>query len=93
MELWIRSQDKDIILKVKSIIIDDNNNDIYTQDYIGENLVTYTLGRYETKERALEVLDEIHQRLIDIQCLEIIKETTDGMKKRGVDCVYTMPQE
>ena len=93
MELWIRNQDKTTLIKVNKICFErniDNEPTIYGY----ENYDNYErLGVYNTKERALEVLDEIHQRLIDIQCLEIIKETTAGMKKRGVDCVYIMPQE
>ena len=65
MELWIRSQDKDILVKVDSLLIDDNNNDIYTQCWVGVNLETYTLGKYKTKERALEILDEIQQLIVE----------------------------
>ena len=63
MDLWIRSQDKDMLLKTESLLIDDNNNDIYTQDFISDNLVTYTLGKYKTRERAIEVLDEIQNKI------------------------------
>ena len=72
MELWIRSQDKEDLIKVDNIglaykgkyafvdndVIDDKfyicqfTNDFYIK-----------LGSYPTKERALEVLDEI-QKLI-----------------------------
>ena len=67
MELWVRSQEKDILLKVKSLLIDDDNYDIYTQDYVGQNLCTYTLGTYKSKERALEVLDEIQNTIIGFE--------------------------
>lgn len=83
MELWIRSQDKDMLLKVRSLLIDDDNYDIYTQDYVGNNLVTYTLGRFKTKERVLEVLDEIQRLIEDLQYMsyEISdKEVEDVMK-------------
>ncbi len=67
MKLWIRSQDKDILVKVDSLLIDDNNNDIYTQCWVGVNLETYTLGKYKSKERALEVLDEIQEKILKIE--------------------------
>ena len=82
MELWIRSQDKDILVKVDSLLIDDNNNDIYTQCWVGVNLETYTLGKYKSKERALEVLDEIQHRLITL---------SDSMNRQLY--VYEMPKE
>ena len=56
MELWIRSQDREILVKVSQIYIDDyNGTEIRSKDFI--------LGQYKTKERALEVLDEI-QRIL-----------------------------
>lgn len=60
MELWIRSQDKTILQKVDNLLISDGDNaegtfNIYTNSLPVQNV----LGRYKTKERALEVLDEI----------------------------------
>ena len=61
MDLWIRSQDKRILQKVDNIFLDANyeNKRIcnYADDYKTE------LGTYKTKERALEVLDEIQDLL------------------------------
>lgn len=61
MELWIRSQDKRILQKTDNIYLDANygNKRIcnYVDDYKTE------LGTYKTKERALEVLDEIQDLL------------------------------
>lgn len=62
MELWIRSQDKDGLYEVDEVYIDERdygNNDITY--YIKTNGVL--LGRYSSKERAIEVLDEI-QRIL-----------------------------
>jgi hypothetical protein len=58
MELWIRSQDKTFLKKVNTIGI------VEGQDFcfISENITT-DLGKYKTKERALEVLDEIQNIL------------------------------
>ena len=62
MELWIRIQDKTILQKVDNLIISNGNNaegtfSIYTNSLPSKNI----LGRYKTKERALEVLDEIQE--------------------------------
>ncbi len=59
MELWIRNQDKTLLSKVDRIVLEDFDNckpKIYSNnDFLGE---------YETKERALEILDEIQNGLL-----------------------------
>lgn len=64
MELWIRHQNKTILQKVDNLLISNGNNAegtfaIYTNSLPAKNI----LGRYKTKERALEVLDEIEKIL------------------------------
>ena len=58
MELWIRSQDRIFLRKVNTIGIVEGR-DFWSID---ENL-TVSFGKYKTKERALEVLDEIQKLL------------------------------
>ena len=58
MELWIRSQDRITLCKCNNIYIDDE----WVSPYYIKN-GTLTLGKYSTKERALEVLDEIQKIL------------------------------
>ena len=58
MELWIRSQDRTFLRKVNTIGIVEGR-DFWSID---ENL-TISFGKYKTKERALEVLDEIQNIL------------------------------
>lgn len=55
MELWIRSQDRECLMKVDRVDYSLSNIEhrIYVNGY--ETLV----GNYATEERALEVLDEI----------------------------------
>lgn len=60
MELWIRGQDKTKITKPILIKLDNNKTNIfgyYSDDYYE------VLGKYKTEERALEVLDDIHNVL------------------------------
>ena len=59
MELWIRSQDRIFLRKVNTIGIVEGR-DFWSID---ENL-TVSFGKYKTKERALEVLDEIQAYLM-----------------------------
>lgn len=87
MELWIRSQDKTKLTKITNLTLDSDKNGILQDD---EN-VFELLGKYKTKERALEILDEIHQRLIDLQTLEI-KANCYKTINRDIDCVYQMPK-
>lgn len=68
MNLWIRSQDKMNLVKVRQISLNYQNNKQIIANYIPElyeNSGGYyeLLGTYKTKERALEVLDEIQSLL------------------------------
>ena len=60
MELWIRSQDKELLTKVKHLEVYGSK----TEWWIMAN--DNDLGVYATKERALEVLDEIQSYLVNI---------------------------
>lgn len=57
MELWIRSQDKEVLTEVTDLSIGGFNNNAIIGDH------GCPLGTYKTKERALEVLDEIQELL------------------------------
>jgi hypothetical protein len=104
MELWIRSQDKMKLIRVIDIGIfeEQEGYTIYYDDSI-DNM----LGTYATKERALEVLDEIQklikptfkinyeyddsQPIIDGEWLKSLKAES---KIEELSCyVYEMPKE
>ena len=53
MELWIRSQDQTTLEKIDTIQICQNPDNTW---FFNTGLV---IGKYKSKERALEVLDEI----------------------------------
>ena len=85
MNLWIRSQDKEDLVECKNIGLAylgkygfvDKIGDIERKKfYICEFTDTThtTLGKYETKERALEVLDEIQNTILGIISSEDIEE-------------------
>lgn len=67
MKLWIRSQDKRILQKVDNVYLNANydNRRICTND---SRDYESDLGEYKTEERALEVLDEIEEFLINKNC-------------------------
>lgn len=90
MDLWIRSQDKEILTKInKSLDIEEIRKDVnYLKDYKDNRYLIesedYILGTYQTKERALEVLDEIQ---------ELILKLDKRITHYELDCVYEMPKE
>ena len=61
MELWIRSQDKRILQKVDNVFLNANYENKRISTYDGDNI---ELGTYKTKERAIEVLDEIQNYIL-----------------------------
>lgn len=61
MDLWIRSQNKETLVKCNDISITLCNRIVGYFDKVTEY---ETLGEYETKERAIEVLDEIQLLLM-----------------------------
>lgn len=60
--MWIRSQDKEFLMKVDNInlgfdVDTKKPNKLFT--FVDGVTTSFTLGKYKSKERALEVLDEI----------------------------------
>ena len=76
MDLWIRSQDKTILKCVKDIYCNCNNEILVNRNVLNEDYCDFDLvAKYKTKERALEVLDEIQNLLFTrIMCKA---DTTD----------------
>ena len=80
MELWIRTQDRMNLVKINQVSLNYQNNKQIIANYIPEiyeNSSCYyeLLGTYKTKERALEVLDEIEERIMLINTIHIAKDT------------------
>lgn len=105
MNLWVRSQDKRILQKVDNIFLNANYENKRISTYDGNNT---ELGTYKTKERALEVLDEIQMLLQPIIKYEpIVQEefnpsykykhfvkVDDNMEIKELSTfVYQMPKE
>ena len=68
----MRSQDKRILQKVDNIFLDANYENKRISTYDGDNI---ELGTYKTKERAIEILDEIEERIMLINTINIAKDT------------------
>ena len=93
MDLWIRSQDKTNLIKIEHLAITSNN--VITGMSTNWD---YDLGKYKTKERALEVLDEIQELLVP-KLHHVCDRDLEGneVKVLGLDyiqsIVYEMPEE
>ena len=80
----MRSQDKMNLVKIRQISLNYQNNKQVIANYEPEQYENSScfyelLGTYTTKERALEVLDEIQER-VDF-----------NIKLKVETCVYEMP--
>jgi hypothetical protein len=97
--MWIRSQNKECLVKLDDYIhyfYDDREN----EHGIGSHMVT--LGVYESKERALEVLNAIEDVLIARHMIDIYGNNSalfkgisgDNIKKTfNTTAVYEMPEK
>ena len=100
--MWIRSRDKTILKDITDfrILSSDNNVEQFVNNYLHDNnkaaIVTLEnptnkeftlLGEYATKERAIQVLDEIQNNLSDACSVEY--KGIEGMLHG--EFVYQMP--
>lgn len=91
MNLWIRSQDGEKIICCNDIAIaTDNEYKIYKiVGYFDKNTEYEDLGFYLTKERALEVLDEIDKYKNKLEKAHFL-----GMEESEfVSSTFQMPKE
>lgn len=99
MELWIRSQDKEVLTRVVDIWKDADTNEIWSYS---DRCIKNCLGIYKTKERVIEVLNEIEERIMLINTINIAKDTDSLIacknvlteeKIKGLNYPYQMPEE
>ena len=104
MELWIRTQNKEKLIKAYCIELNQESNLFWLSNNDGK--IYTTIGTYATKERALEVLDEI-QNLLQPKIIYTQKEPIETFElgvyqlKQDVDMkiqeinriIYEMPQD
>lgn len=106
MNLWVRSQDKRILIKVDNVFLNANYDNKRISTYDGDS--DTTLGEYKTKERAIEVLDEIEKLIkpitifqncqVDKSAIEKIKEigycmvNDDARVEQISQAFYQMPE-
>lgn len=81
MELWIRTQKRDNLIKVDWLKMEEIPEGYGYKEYCIYYRNERLLGSYKTKERALEVLDEIQDLMRSIQYSDI------------KTFIYEMPEE
>ena len=94
MNLWIRSQDKHKMLKCELLKYEEYEESFGIRGFTSSD--NWTIGYYNTKERALEVLDEIQQRLINLQLVSLEEKgqaRKDAVINDNLKCVYEMPEK
>ena len=108
MELWIRSQDKEVLLNIKGIQY--QNYKLIENETVEANILigfynyydNEILGEYKTKERALEVLNEIEERIMLINTINLAKDRDSLIacknvlteeKIKGLGYPYQMPEK
>ena len=95
--MWVRTQDKLGLFELKGVKIREHGFENGTKEYLvlnNDNLYNH-LGTYKSKERALEVLDEIQKKINDIKKDFLMA----CMREKGVydviawnNFVYQMPE-
>lgn len=90
----MRSQDKECLLKTNRVDIDTNGRTIMVNGF--ESII----GIYKSKERALEILDEIQRTITRNQSLislmhnfTDLKGNEEGVAQIFKDMIYEMPEE
>lgn len=93
-DLWIRSQDKLVLTKSRNLWI-EKSGQYYA---IFDDINRYYIGIYETKERAIKVLDEIQELMtqpiaflktefIKDTPIEISRDIIKNLERIGVKCI------
>lgn len=98
MELWIRSQDRTTLIRSYEIYIVEHS-DSYV---IRAKRTSHILGAYKTIKRALEVLNEIEERIMLINTINLAKDRDSLIayknalteeKIKGLGYPYQMPKK
>ena len=91
MELWVRSQDKELLMKTQELRYKQKGNvhSLLAYDTSGGYRI---LGVYKSKERAIEILDEI-QNIFSLKIENISYNEADlFLKAKMLNSCYQMPK-
>ncbi len=89
MELWIRSQDKEKLCNIYKVYYESWS---FNEQHHTVRCENHELGEYSTRERCLEIIDEIQLLLENNGSIDDrISQDISGIKNEFI--VYEMPQE
>lgn len=89
MSLWIRSQDEKILANVTRLVV--HGKMIQSLPMTGLEDDYDILGKYETTERAIEVLDEIEEHIRNLAETKAIQDENTKKCNSYLKAVYNMP--
>lgn len=101
--MWIRSQDKTVLAKINNIFLEKSKSMILTEEDLEEikdsyriiayikNNKYFDLGTYKSKERAIEVLDEVEKKINLINLGHDFGSPMIDLKNPTY--IYQMPEE
>lgn len=91
MELWIISQDRETLIKCGRILLEESGDKYVLLDYITSK-EWFRLGFYKSKERALEVLDDIESLLCGNTRDTGLVKGIGINSKNAQNLIYEMPE-
>lgn len=91
--LWIRSQDKEMLVNSNGFQLQQHYEDSPCQIFAVWNNNYMCVGAYKTKERALEILDEIQKFMGPKDRKAEYKEIDLVLKTYMIPRVYKMPKK
>ena len=71
LDMWIRSQDKLKLVDAKAVYINYHNHNEIMGSVGGSEDTDYPLGTYVTEERTLEMLDEVHRYIEEVEKVKL----------------------
>lgn len=89
MDLWIRSQDRTVLIKVQDIAVEDK----LIVGYIDKATEWENLGKYASTERAIEILDEIQTFLSGKEIVQKMNSTGGSMNNVYPVSIFIMPKK
>ena len=93
--MYIRTQDREKLIPINNLTIalESEQRMIYSNNivaYSNNNNNYYILGFYKTKDRAIEILDDIQKTL---QCCFSCNVSSSSKIPNYKDGIYVMPEE
>ena len=89
MDLWIRSQDRTVLIKVQDIAVEDK----LIVGYIDKATEWENLGKYASRSRAIEILEEIQTFLSGKEIVQKLNNTGSSMSNVYPVSIFIMPKE